>query len=137
MHENEIGRQVVDAAITIHKVLGPGLLESVYEAVLAAELIKRGCEVKRQVPISIQYEGLVFEEAFRADLLVEDLVILELKSVDGLNKSHYKQLQTYLRLSQRKLGYLLNFNAAIMKEGVFRVVNGLVEPQGNKDPFPS
>ena len=127
MTENEIGTLIVGTAIEIHRELGPGLLESVYEVVLAHELSLRGLEVKRQVPIAIVYKGIEFAEAFRADLLVADKVIVELKSLEQINKSHRKQIQTYLRLTGLKLGYILNFGAALMKEGIVRAVNGLEE----------
>ena len=127
MTENEIGTTCVTAAIEIHRELGPGLLESVYEIVLAYVLEERGLSVQRQVPISISYKGLVFEEAFRADLLVADKVILELKSVEQLNKAHRKQIQTYLRLTGLKLGYIFNFGAPLMREGIVRAVNHLEE----------
>jgi GxxExxY protein len=127
MTENDIGTVIVDTAIEVHRQLGPGLLESVYEAVLAYELTARGLPVNRQVPIQINYKSMTFEEAFRADLLVADKVIIELKSVEILNNAHRKQLQTYLRLTNLKLGYLLNFGAALMKEGIVRAVNGLEE----------
>ena len=125
MTENEIGKIVVDAAIKVHRVLGPGLLESVYETVLARELSLRGLKVERQVSVPIEYEGLHFDEGFRADIIVEEKVILELKSVEQLHRVHYKQLFTYLKLKGLKLGYLLNFGAAMMKEGVCQVINGL------------
>jgi GxxExxY protein len=127
MTENQIGRIVVDAAIHLHRALGPGLLESVYEVTLAHELTKRGLMVKRQVQIPIIYDDLYFDEAFRADIILNDLVILELKSVVTLNAAHRKQLQTYLRLSGKKLGFLLNFAEALMKDGIVRAVNGLEE----------
>ena len=101
------------------------MLESVYEAVLARELQTRGLRLARQVPVSIAYEGLTFDEGFRADIIVEGKVILELKSVEQLSKVHHKQLLTYLRLSNLKLGFLLNFGADLMKEGLKRIVNGL------------
>ena len=128
MTENEIGTILVGTAIEVHRELGPGLLESVYEVVLAHELSLRGLEVKRQVPISIVYKGIVFADAFRADLLVADKVIVELKSLEQINKAHRKQIQTYLRLTGLKLGYIFNFGAALMKEGIVRAVNGLEEP---------
>ncbi len=131
MTENEIGTIIVGTAIEIHRDLGPGLLESVYEVVLAHELSRRGLEVKRQIPISIVYKGFEFEEAFRADLLVAGKVIVELKSVEQVNKSHRKQIQTYLRLTGLKLGYVLNFGAGLMKEGIVRAVNGLEEESGD------
>jgi len=127
MHENEIGRIIVDAAITVHRERGPGLLESVYEAVLAQELRDRGLKVERQVPIPIVWRGMQFEEGFRADLLVEGKVIAELKSVESVTKSHKKQILTHVRLARMKLGFLLNFGAAVMKEGITRTVNGLAE----------
>ena len=125
MNEEEIGKHVVDAAVKVHSRLGPGLLESVYEAVLARELQTRGLRLARQVPVSIAYEGLTFDEGFRADNIVEGKVILELKSVEQLSKVHHKQLLTYLRLSNLKLGFLLNFGADLMKDGLKRIVNGL------------
>jgi GxxExxY protein len=123
--ENEVGALVVDAAIAVHRKLGPGLLESVYESVLAHELRKRGLTVERQVPVEVRYDDLVFEEGFRADIIVNGLVILELKSVEQISRAHQKQLTTYLKLTGKKLGYLLNFGGATMKEGIQRVVNGL------------
>jgi GxxExxY protein len=104
MTENQIGRIVVDAALTVHRELGPGLLESVYEVILAHELRNRGLEVERQVPISIEYRGARFEEGFRADMVIEGKVILDLKSIETVNNAHKKQLLTYLRLSGCKLG---------------------------------
>lgn len=127
MDENQIGRIVVDAAIALHRGLGPGLLESVYEAILARELRQRGLAVDRQVPISIEYQGIKFDEGFRADILVEGKVILELKSVEAVNNAHKKQLLTYLKLTGMRLGYLLNFGEALMKDGITRIVNGLAE----------
>ncbi len=129
MHENEIGRIIVDAAIMVHRELGPGLLESVCEAVLAQELRNRGLKVERQVPIPIEWRGMQFEEGFRADLVVEDKVIAELKSAESVSKSHKKQILTHVRLAHKKLGFLLNFGAAMMKEGITRAVNGLAEGQ--------
>ena len=116
-------------AIDLHRHLGPGLLESVYETVLAYELTAQGLAVQRQAPISIVYKTITFPEAFRADLLVADKVIVELKSVEQINNAHRKQIQTYLRLTNLKLGYLLNFGAALMKEGIVRAVNGLEETE--------
>ena len=127
MNENEIGTVIIDTSIKIHKELGPGLLESVYEVILAYELEKKGLIVQRQEPINIIYEGIQFDEAFRADLLVNDMVLVELKSIELINNAHRKQLQTYLKLSGKKLGYLLNFGAPLMKEGIVRTVNGLPE----------
>jgi GxxExxY protein len=127
MTENEISKVVVDAAIQVHRTLGVGLYESVYETVLAHELKKRGLCVERQVPIAIEYDGIRFNEGFRADMIVEGKVVLELKSVEMLTPSHRKQIQTYLRLTGLKLGFLLNFSAALMKDGIVRAVNGLEE----------
>jgi len=127
MTENEISKVIVDAAIQAHRALGPGLFESVYEVVLSHELSKRGLKVERQVRIPIEYDGLQFDEGFRADIIVEGKVILELKSVDTLVALHRKQIQTYLRLTGLKLGFLLNFGAALMKDGIVRAVNGLEE----------
>ena len=127
MNENEIGTVIIDTSIKIHKELGPGLLESVYEVILAYELEKKGLIVQRQVPINIIYEGIQFDEAFRADLLVNDMVLVELKSIELINNAHRKQLQTYLKLSGKKLGYLLNFGAPLMKEGIVWAVNDLPE----------
>ncbi len=129
MDENEIGRIIVDAAIAVHQELGPGLLESVYEAVLAQELRNRGLNVERQVPVPIVWRGMKFDEGFRADLIVEGKVITELKSVESVSKAHKKQILTHLKLSRMKLGFLLNFGAAVMKDGITRTVNGLGEGQ--------
>ncbi len=125
--ENEIAREVVDAAFHIHKALGPGLLETVYEVVLARELGIRGFRVVRQRPVPITFGELDFDEGFRADLIVEDKVILELKSVEQIAPVHKKQLLTYLRLMKKQLGLLINFGAAVIKDGIFRIVNGLEE----------
>ncbi len=111
----------------MHRALGPGLLESVYEVALAHELTRRGLAVDRQVPIRIEYAGLRFDEGFRADIIVERCVILELKSIEKIQAAHRKQIQTYLRLTNCKLGFLLNFGAALMKDGITRAVNGLPE----------
>lgn len=127
MTEDEIGAQIVDTAVQLHRKVGPGLLETVYEVILAHELRGRGLEVERQVPIPVEYQGLRFDEGFRADLLVENKVIVELKSVERLNNAHKKQLLTYLQLSNRRLGYLLNFGETLMKNGITRTVNGLRE----------
>ena len=125
MSENEIGTMIVDAAVAVHRELGSGLLESVYEIVLAHELQQRGLRVNRQVPITIRYKDMIFDAAFRADLVVEEKVIVELKSVENISEVHKKQVQTYLRLKGCKLGFLLNFGEALMKRGITRVVNGL------------
>lgn len=127
MTENEIAKIIVDAAFKVHVALGPGLLESVYEVVLAFELERRGLQVHRQQSISIMYETLTIENAFRADLVVEGKVIVEIKSVEFAQPVHAKQLLTYLRLSDRRLGLLINFGTALLRNGVTRVVNGLKE----------
>jgi GxxExxY protein len=125
MTENQIGKVVVDAAVSVHRNLGPGLLESVYEAILAHELRERGLRVDRQVAVPIEYHGIRFDEGFRADLIVEDKVILELKSVETVSNAHKKQVLTYLRLTGFKLGFLLNFGEALIRDGITRTVNGL------------
>lgn len=125
MHENDIGTHIVNACYQIHKALGPGLLESVYEVVLASELKLIGLKVERQEPIPIRYKSLIFEEGFRADLLVEDKVIVELKSVESIKPVHGKQVLTYLRLLDYRLGYLINFNTELIRNGISRVVNKL------------
>jgi GxxExxY protein len=127
MTENDIGKAVVDSALVVHRELGSGLLETVYEVILAEELRQRGFRVERQVPISIEFRGIKFDEAFRADIVVDGKVILEIKSIEQVNRAHKKQLQTYLRLTGRKLGFLLNFGEALMKNGITRAVNGLEE----------
>lgn len=127
MTENDIATIIVDAAYKVHTTLGPGLLESVYETVLAFEIEKRGLRVVRQKPISIIYEGISLGEAFRADLIVEEKVIVELKSVEMLAPVHSKQLLTYLRLTDKRLGLLINFGASLIKHGIHRIVNGLLE----------
>jgi GxxExxY protein len=125
MNENEIAQRIVDAAFRIHRTLGPGLLESVYEAVLARELTKDGLSVVRQQSIPIRYEDMLFDEGFRADLVVNALVLVELKSVVELGPVHGKQILTYLKLTGLKLGLLINFNEALLKDGIKRVANGL------------
>lgn len=127
MKENEIGTMIVNAAIQIHRDLGPGLLESVYETILARRLEKEGLSARRQVPVSIQYDGEIFDEGFRADLFVEGKLIVELKSVETIHSVHKKQLLTYLRLTDSKVGYLLNFGEELMKHGIYRVINGRLD----------
>ncbi|MEA3240017.1 MAG: GxxExxY protein [Pseudomonadota bacterium] len=126
MNKNGIGTIIVDCAIHLHQALGPGLLESVYEAILTDKLEKRGLLVERQVVIPIEFEGISFNEGFRADLIVEKKVIVELKSVEKINPSHKKQLLTYLKLTGLKLGYLLNFGDVLMKNGIIRTINGIL-----------
>lgn len=127
LSENTISRMVLDAAIEIHRELGPGLLESVYETILAHKLGAEGLSVRRQVPIPLVYRELEFDVAFRADLVVEEKVIIEVKTVEKLNPAHKKQLLTYLKLANLRLGLLLNFSEELMKHGVVRVVNHLDE----------
>jgi len=127
MTENEIGKVVVDTAIAIHKTLGSGVYEIVYEVVLTHELKKRDLNVERQVSVPIEYDGIKFDEGFRADIIIDNKVILELKSVESITKAHKKQVLTYLRLTGCKLGYLLNFGENLMKDGITRIVNGLDE----------
>jgi len=125
MNENDIGTQVLESAINVHRELGPGLLETVYEVVLARELSDLGLLVERQVQVPIIYKGIRFDEGFRADIIVEKKVLLELKSVERIMPAHKKQVQTYLKLTGLKLGYLLNFGEAVLKGGIPRGVNGL------------
>ena len=125
MTENEIAKEIVDAAYHIHKRLGPGLLESVYETVLAHDLRKRGLNIDRQVAVTIVYDDIKFDEGFRADLVVEDKVIVELKSVENVIPVHKKQLLTYLKLADKRLGLLINFGSELIRDGISRVVNGL------------
>lgn len=125
MTENEIARHVVDAAVKVHKEFGPGLLEAAYEMALFMELQKRGLHVERQVPIAVHYDGVKLEMGYRADLIVENRVILEVKSIELVPPVAYQVLLTYLRFANMKLGILLNFGCETMKEGLKRVVNGL------------
>jgi len=127
MTENEIAAHIVDAAYKIHRLLGPGLLESVYECILAHELKKRGLCVTRQQAIPVVYESIYLEEGYRADLIVENQVIIELKSVENLAPVFKKQLLTYLRLADKRLGLLINFGSELIKDGICGVVNGLQE----------
>lgn len=119
----ELARLTIDCGLKIHREVGPGLLESVYEAILASSLTRAGLKVDRQVPIPIEYEDLAFGEGFRADLLVENRLIVEVKSIDRLLPVHGKQVLTYLRLTDRPLGVLLNFGGATFREGIRRIVN--------------
>ena len=123
--ENRIGAQIIAAAMAIHSALGPGLLESTYEACLAHEMSKRALRARRQVLIPLRYGDLLVEDAYRIDLLIDDLVALEIKSVETLLPVHRAQLLSYLRLGGFKLGYLLNFNVAHMRDGIVRRANGL------------
>jgi GxxExxY protein len=125
--ENSIASQIVDASYHIHVALGPGLLESVYQHILAAELAERGLQVEIQKPIPILYKGLEFEIGFRADMIVANMVIVEIKSVEQIHPVHKKQLLTYLRLTDKRLGLMINFNVELIKDGISRVVNDLRE----------
>ena len=122
---NEVSGEIVDAAVRLHTKLGPGLLESVYEVLLAHELRKRGLKVERQKPVPIEFEGTHFDEGFRADLIVEESVVVELKSIETLAPVHAKQLLTYLRLLDCRLGLLINFGAPVLRDGIRRIVNKL------------
>ena len=127
MNENEIGKIIVDTAVSLHKELGPGLLETVYEVILAHKLKGQGLSIERQVVVPIVYNGIKFDEGFRIDLLVNNKVIIELKSVEQLHKAHKKQLLTYLKLKGCKLGFLLNFGESLMKNGISRIINGDID----------
>jgi GxxExxY protein len=123
MRINDITDIVIDEAIKIHRELGPGLFESVYETILAARLGARGLKAERQVPVPLEFEGHSFEVAFKVDILVEDRLVLEIKSVEQLGKAHAKQLLTYLRLLKQPVGLLLNFSESTMKQGIRRLAN--------------
>jgi GxxExxY protein len=125
LNENAIAKQIVDAAFRVHTAFGPGLLESVYETVLSYELTRRGLRIVRQQAIPLVYENIRIEIGFRADLIVEDKVIVEIKSVEALAPVHGKQLLTYLRLADKRLGLLINFNVSLIKDGINRVANGM------------
>jgi len=125
MNENEIGKIIVDCALRVHKALGPGLLESTYEACLLYELKEAGLKVESQKALPVIYKEVKLECGYRIDLLVENKVVIEIKSVDALNDVHLAQLLTYLKLSGNRLGYLINFNVSLLKSGIKRVVNNL------------
>lgn len=127
MTENEIAHEIVDAAYKVHTTLGPGLLESVYKTTLAYELERRGLQVSRQQAIPVIFDEVHLDDGFCADLVVEGKVIIEIKSVDQLAQVHYKQLLTYLRLADKRLGLLINFNEVLIKDGIHRIVNRLPE----------
>lgn len=127
MHENPISKEIVDAAYKVHTTLGPGLLESVYEMILSYELRKRGLQVERQVPVLVEYDGVHFAEGYRLDLLIEGKVIVEVKSIEQVANIHKKQVLTYLRLTDKRLGLLINFNEEVIRTGITRIVNGLDE----------
>lgn len=128
MSENELARIVVDVAYQIHRRLGPGLLESAYQAIMAYELRQRGLHVETEVPIPVVWGDVQLEIGFRVDLWVERLLLVELKSIDALAPVHKKQMLTYLRLTDTRLGLLINFGAELIKEGIVRLVNGLPDP---------
>ena len=127
MHENELARQAVDVAFHVHNQLGPGLFESVYRHIMAYELKKRGLSVQAEVPIPLIWDGIAMEVGFRADLVVEAKLVLEIKSIEVLAPVHHKQLLTYLKLTNCRLGLLINFGAPLIKDGIVRLVNGLTE----------
>ncbi len=127
MTENEIARQIIDAAFKIHTTLGPGLLESVYRDALVYELQKRGLRVEAEKPVPVVYESIQLDAGFRADLIIDDKVIVELKSVEQVAPVHKKQLLTYLRLADKRLGLLINFGAPLIKDGITRIANRLQE----------
>ncbi|PRY03373.1 GxxExxY protein [Pontibacter ummariensis] len=125
MAENEISRIVFDAALKVHKALGPGLLENAYEACLFYELTKSGLRVDKQKPLPLIYEEIKLEAGYRVDIIIENKLIIEVKAVEALNDLHLAQLLTYLKLSNCKLGMLINFNVFLLKNGIRRVVNNL------------
>ncbi len=125
MNENEISKILVDCCFKVHTELGPGLLESVYEEVLSYEIIKRGLNLERQKGIPVVYDNIKMELGFRADVILENKVIIELKSIEAIAPVHTKQLLTYLKLTGMKLGLLVNFNEALIKDGIKRIVNNL------------
>ena len=128
LRENDLTGLIIDTALSIHRQLGPGLLESVYLAVLAHKLRKRGLHVETEVPIPVVWDTVKLEVGFRADLIVERLVVVELKSIEVLAPVHKKQLLTYLRLADKRVGLLINFGAELLKNGIHRIVNRLEEP---------
>ena len=127
MTENEVAKHIVDVAYKIHSTYGPGLLESVYEAIMAHELSKRGLAVTRQQPIPLVHESVRMGVGFRADLIIDNKVVVEIKSIEAIGPVHKKQLLTYLRLADKRLGLLINFNVELIKNGISRVVNQLSE----------
>ena len=127
MHENEISGKIIGAAIEVHRILGPGLLESIYEDALCHELHLRGLRFKRQQNVPIPYKGIKLGADIRLDLLVQDKVILDLKAIEELSKIDKPKLLTYLRLSDKHLGLIINFHVEVLRDGVFRVVNKLQE----------
>jgi GxxExxY protein len=125
MNENELSYKIIGAAMELHKTLGPGLLESVYEVALAYDLKEIGLEVKTQVPMPLVYKDVKQEIGYRIDLLVENKVIVEIKSIENLAPVHFAQTLTYLKLADKKLALLINFNTKLLKDGIHRIVNNL------------
>jgi GxxExxY protein len=121
-HEESLGKIIIDAAVCVHKQLGPGLLEKVYEVCFCHELTKRGCQVQRQIAIPVIYDGITFDEGLRIDVLVNDQVIIELKAVDTINPVWQAQVLSYLRLTGKRLGYVINFNVPVIKQGIQRII---------------
>jgi GxxExxY protein len=126
MNENQIATIIIESSIEIHKEIGPGLLESAYESILAYSLSRKGLAVERQVPISLLWKDMLVDVAYRADLIVGGLVIVELKSVEKFHPVHAKQLLTYLRIADKRLGLLINFGLPMLKDGIQRVINGTI-----------
>lgn len=125
MNENDLSRIVIGACLKIHRTLGPGLFESVYEKLLGYELTKQNIKFQRQIIVPVIYDSIVIDLGFRADFILENLIVLELKSIEQILLVHKKQQLTYLKLSKKKLGLLVNFNVAVLKDGIVRIVNGL------------
>ena len=133
LRENQLGGMILECAVAVHRDLGPGLLETVYTQVLEVELLRMGLPVEREVPVSVRYRDMVFDRAFYADLIVDGRVLVELKSVEALQKVHHKQVVTYLKLMDLRLGYLLNFGAPLLRDGIHRIVNGLEPERDDRD----
>jgi GxxExxY protein len=125
MDENQISNKIIGVAIELHKILGPGLLESVYEKTFSFELKNAGLRIRNQVPVPLVYKDIHMDAGFKIDILVEEKVVIELKAIEALAPVHYAQLLTYLRITKLKLGLLINFNVPLMREGIHRVVNNL------------
>jgi len=127
MTYNELSGLILEVAIDIHRRLGPGLLESVYQAILAHELAKRGMNVQKEIPIPLVWDNLRFDVGFRVDLIINEMILIELKCVEMVSVAHKKQMLTYLRITGKKLGLLINFGAATLKDGFSRIINGALE----------